>query len=139
MHMGAMAVIGSQAPDNLVHVVINNGAHESVGGQPTVLYGRDLAKVAGELGYAKCYQTENIDELNRILTEIRDGSVFSGGAGAGAKGDAGGPVFLEVKCAIGARADLGRPTTTAKENKEAFMKQLVDDSMSEIKISPDQA
>lgn len=36
MHMGAMAVIGSNKPKNLIHIVINNGAHETVGGMPTV-------------------------------------------------------------------------------------------------------
>ncbi len=110
MHMGAMAVIGDINPKNLIHIVINNGAHETVGGQPTVLVGRDLAKVAGGLGYVKCYCAEDADGLDRILTEISDGSV--------------GPIFLEVKCAIGARADLGRPTMSARENKEAFMRGI---------------
>ncbi|MBQ4462971.1 MAG: phosphonopyruvate decarboxylase, partial [Eubacterium sp.] len=62
-------------------------------------------------GYEKCYSAEDIDGLNRILTEITSDDV--------------GPIFLEVKCAIGARADLGRPTTSAKENKDAFMKLLL--------------
>ena len=64
MHMGAMAVISDIKPKNLIHVVINNGAHETVGGQPTVLKSRDIAKVASDLGYVKCYQAEDKDELN---------------------------------------------------------------------------
>ena len=127
MHMGTMAVISDIKPKNLIHVVINNGAHETVGGQPTVLNGRDLAKVASDLGYEKCYSAEDIDGLNRMLTEISGVSVKIGDAVAdGTEESAGsvGPIFLEVKCAIGARADLGRPTTSAKENKEAFMRGL---------------
>ena len=126
MHMGAMAVISDIKPKNLIHVVINNGAHETVGGQPTVLKSRDIAKVASDLGYVKCYQAEDKDELNRILTEITGDMVKPGGAVSGADDSASpvGPIFLEVKCAIGARADLGRPTTSAKENKEAFMRGL---------------
>ena len=79
-------------------------------GNATVFAGRDLAKVTGELGYEKCYQAEGMDSLEKILTEISS--------------DAVGPIFLEVKCAIGARDDLGRPTTSARENKEAFMRGL---------------
>ncbi len=127
MHMGAMAVISDIKPKNLIHIVINNGAHETVGGQPTVLNGRDLAKVASDLGYEKCYSAEDIDGLNRILTEISGASVKIGDATADGTDESEGivgPIFLEVKCAIGARADLGRPTTSAKENKEAFMRGL---------------
>ncbi len=127
MHMGAMAVISDIKPKNLIHVVINNGAHETVGGQPTVLAGRNLATFAGDLGYAKCYSAEDIDELNRILTEICNNNHSKGDNTSCTENGAciDGPIFLEVKCAIGARADLGRPTTSAKENKDAFMKLLL--------------
>ena len=51
MHMGALAVIGSICPENLVHIVINNGAHETVGGMPTAAAGIGLAAVAAACGY----------------------------------------------------------------------------------------
>ena len=51
MHMGAMAVIGAQKPANLVHIVINNAAHETVGGMPTVAGTADLVGVAKACGY----------------------------------------------------------------------------------------
>lgn len=109
MHMGAMAVIAQASPDNLIHVVINNGAHESVGGMPTAMGHTDLVKVAAGCGYKRAYRVSDYEELNAVLEEAKDGS---------------GPVFIEAKAAIGARCDLGRPTSTPAENKNAFMSYL---------------
>ena len=110
MHMGAMALLGERSPKNLVHVVINNGAHETVGGMPTVARAVDLSGVARACGYPMVLRAENERELEEALEVIAHAENL---------------VFLEVKAAIGARDDLGRPTTTAKENKEAFMKELM--------------
>ena len=111
MHMGAMAVIGQAAPDNLVHIVINNGAHESVGGMPTAAGedGLKLVKVAEGCGYRSVYCAENYEELDDALKSAKEKD---------------GLAFIEVKAAIGAREDLGRPSTTPVENKEAFMGHL---------------
>ena len=109
MHMGAMAVVGSCAPENFVHVVVNNQAHETVGGMPTVANGVSLPDVALACGYKKALSATTRDELDATLEEALDAK---------------GPVLLEAKCAIGARADLGRPTTTPQQNKEAFMSHL---------------
>ena len=109
MHMGAMAVIGAAKPKNLIHVVINNGAHETVGGMPTAAGKTDLCAVARACGYASAVRAEDFDGLDVALHAARDAE---------------GPVFVEALCAIGARADLGRPTTTAMENKERFMETL---------------
>ncbi|MBR6199857.1 MAG: phosphonopyruvate decarboxylase [Spirochaetales bacterium] len=109
MHMGAMAVIGSNAPQNLVHVVINNGAHETVGGMPTVASNIDWKSVAKACGYKQVLCAENYDELDDALKKANNTDELS---------------FIEVKCSIGARRDLGRPTTSARENKELFMKYL---------------
>ena len=110
MHMGAMALLGERSPKNLVHVVINNGAHETVGGMPTVARAVDLSGVARACGYPMVLRAENERELEEALEVIAHAENL---------------VFLEVKAAIGARDDLGRPTTTAKENKDAFMKELM--------------
>ena len=107
MHMGAMAVIGSNHPRNMVHIVINNGAHETVGGMPTVAQNVDLVQIALGCGYRSVISVDTVDKLDRALIEAKEGDFLS---------------FIEVKCAIGARENLGRPTTTAKENKEMFMK-----------------
>lgn len=109
MHMGSMAVIGNNKPKNLVHIVINNGAHETVGGMPTVLAGVNLCKIAKACGYKKVYSASNFEELDEVLNMAKENKTLT---------------FIEVKCSIGARSDLGRPTTTALENKENFMNYL---------------
>lgn len=109
MHMGAMAVIGSQHPENLVHVVLNNEAHESVGGMPTVMGGVDLPSVARACGYPAAYRATTPEELADVLSRIREKQQLT---------------LLEVRTAIGSRSDLGRPTTTPQENKQQFMETL---------------
>lgn len=109
MHMGAMALIGSNKPKNLVHVVINNGAHETVGGMPTVASDIDVTSIARACGYPNAVSVSDYDSLDRELEAAKDRCELS---------------LIEVKCSIGSRADLGRPTTTAIENKIEFMKHL---------------
>ena len=111
MHLGAMAVLGANAPKNLVHVVINNGAHETVGGMPTVAGKIDLVGVARACGYPNAVSVSDFEALERELEAARARDELS---------------FIEVKCAIGARDDLGRPTTTALENKQNFMAYLAE-------------
>lgn len=109
MHMGAMAVIGAVGPANLRHVVINNEAHETVGGMPTAARRTDLPAAALACGYRNAMTAEDFPELDQALDALRDGGELA---------------FLEVKCALGSRGDLGRPTTSPQENKAAFMGRL---------------
>lgn len=109
MHMGAMAVIGSNAPDNMIHIVINNGAHETVGGMPTVASGIDMVGIAKSCGYPYAVSVDSFEELDKELKNAKERNALS---------------FIEVKCSIGARVDLGRPTTTALDNKKNFMEYL---------------
>lgn len=111
MHMGSMAVVADMAPANMVHIVINNGAHETVGGMPTVCAGKPLAEIAKAMGYPNTVCVDNFDALDAALKEAKERKELS---------------FIEILCSIGARADLGRPTTTAMENKEGFMGYLKD-------------
>lgn len=111
MHMGAMPVIGANAPKNLIHIVINNGAHETVGGMPTVASGVDLVAIAKACGYPSAVSVDSFEALDRELEKARDRGTLS---------------FIEAKCSIGARDNLGRPTTTALENKIAFMQGLME-------------
>lgn len=106
MHMGSMAVLGSNKPKNLIHVVINNGAHETVGGMPTVAGKIDLVAVAKACGYPNAVCVNNFADLDKELEAAKKRNELS---------------LIEVKCSIGAREDLGRPTTTALENKLNFM------------------
>ena len=111
MHMGGMAIAASLHPDNFVHVVFNNGAHDSVGGQPTVGLNIDLPGVAKSVGYDYVFSVSSQSELDEILDRIK-----------GLKGT----VFLQVCVKKGNRKDLGRPTTTPIQNKKALMKYLND-------------
>ena len=110
MHMGAIAVIGNVKPQNLVHIIINNEAHETVGGMPTVAGRIDLVSIAKACGYPYAYSVETAKALDEELAaaKVRNGLTM-----------------IEVKSSIGARDDLGRPTTTALENKQKFMEYLV--------------
>lgn len=111
MHMGAMALAGSVAPQNLIHVLINNSAHETVGGMPTVGDKLDFTMIAKGCGYPRAVSVDSFEALDEALENAKTGEQLT---------------LIEVKCSIGARDDLGRPTTTAKENKENFMKFLQD-------------
>ncbi len=106
MHMGSMAVVGANRPENLVHVVINNSAHETVGGMPTVAGQIDLTAIAKACGYPNAVCVDSFEALDRELKAAKDRNELS---------------LIEVRCSIGAREDLGRPTTTALENKQNFM------------------
>ncbi|MDO4951659.1 MAG: phosphonopyruvate decarboxylase [Bacteroidales bacterium] len=106
MHMGSMAIVASKKAANYIHVVFNNGAHDSVGGQPTVGLGIDLPSIAKAMGYTAVHDVSTAEELNAALAEINNQS---------------GPVLLQIRVKKGNRKDLGRPTTTPIQNKEALM------------------
>lgn len=109
MHMGSMAVIGSISPKNLVHIVLNNSAHETVGGMPTAGGKIDLLQIARGCGYQTAESVETLGQLNEALSRVRERHCLQ---------------FLEVKCALGSRADLGRPTSSPIENKRAFAEEI---------------
>ena len=106
MHMGNMAITASMKCKNYIHIVFNNGAHDSVGGQPTVGLEIDLCAVAKAVGYKSVYSVDN----STALSDVLDGCI---------NGD--GPIFIQVCVKKGNRKDLGRPTTTPIQNKLAFM------------------
>ena len=110
MHMGSMAIVAQKAPKNYVHVVFNNGAHDSVGGQPTVGLSIDLPAIAKAVGHKHIYTVSTKIELQETLSTLNSQLSSEGG-----------PIFLEVKVKKGNRKDLGRPTTTPIQNKEALM------------------
>ena len=106
MHMGALTTIGTSRATNYIHVVFNNGAHDSVGGQPTVGLKIDLPKVASACGYNMALSVDNIMSLEQELDKLKYIH---------------GPALLEIKVKKGARKNLGRPTLTPVENKEMLM------------------
>lgn len=106
MHMGCLAFLGKQKPQNFVHICLNNEAHESVGGMPTGGVGLEYAKAAVTCGYPVSYTVDTLEGLKDALTEIQCQKALT---------------FLEIKVSIGSRNDLSRPTETARENKNNFM------------------
>ena len=110
MHMGGMAIIANSEAYNLIHIVLNNGAHDSVGGQPTVGLSIDIAQVASAMGYKHTYTAKDKVELTKILSNIHSLN---------------GPILINVLVCKGNRSDLGRPTTTPIQNKQAFMEQIL--------------
>lgn len=109
MHMGSLGIIGQKSPENFKHILLNNGSHESVGGQPTAGFLINLVEIAKACGYKICLSAKTQDELNHCLTLIKLSQ---------------GPCFLEIKLNKISRKDLGRPITTPLENKESFMNFL---------------
>ena len=107
MHLGAMHVIGRRRPANLLHVVINNAAHETVGGMPVCEGALDVSAAAKAAGYPAVYRADSPEGLAETLRAAQH---------------AGSLALVEVMCAGGARADLGRPTTTPRENRDALMR-----------------
>jgi len=109
MHMGSMAIIGANNPANLIHVLLNNESHETVGGMPTVSDNIDFLQIASACGYKFVFIVKNDNDLPSILKEAKKCS---------------GLCFVEIKVSILSRANLGRPATSARENMANFMKYI---------------
>ena len=112
MHMGGMAIIGDYCPKNLVHIVFNNGAHDSVGGQPTVGQKIDIEAIAKAVGYTDVVCVDNEMALSCAMNHVNCAVIE-------------GTSLINVNVRKGNRKDLGRPTTTSIQNKEAFMQNII--------------
>jgi len=110
MHLGALGVVANNSKSNFKYILINNGSHESVGGQPTIAFNINLSLILTGLGFSKVFEISSIEQLNNSFYEfnLTPKSVL----------------IINVK--QGSRNDLGRPTTTPQQNKEAFMKFVQD-------------
>ena len=111
MHMGELAFLAKQNPQNMIHICLNNDAHESVGGMPTGVGGMDFYQTAKACGYdyVAC-----VDSLEALETELESAMQVKGIS------------FIEVKVKMGSRDNLGRPKESAKENRESFMKYILE-------------
>ncbi len=109
MHLGAMAISGNSGASNFIHIIVNNGAHESVGGQPTVGFAIDFPAIAKACGYKTAVSVNSLNDIEKQVTaaQLVDG-----------------PTFIEIRVKTGHRANIGRPTTTPAENKIAMMEFL---------------
>ncbi|MEG0264928.1 MAG: phosphonopyruvate decarboxylase [Erysipelotrichaceae bacterium] len=106
MHMGGLAFLGNEKPSNMIHIVLNNEAHESVGGMPTSAVGISYSEIAKTCGYSFSIKVSSEEELIDALNVVKENHQLS---------------MIEVLVALGSRDDLGRPKETPKENKEMFM------------------
>lgn len=106
MHLGGMVSIAEQKPKRFLHVLLNNYAHESVGGQPTVAHQVDYQLLAQALGYDGYYLASSLDEVETTARQL---------------GDKDGCFLFEIRLAQGSRKELGRPTRTPSQNKESVM------------------
>lgn len=109
MHMGSLCIAGCNAPENFRHIVLNNGAHDSVGGQPTVAFDISISDVAKACGYRNVYSVTTIEELKSQFEHFQRSK---------------GPSLIEIRIKKGARRDLGRPSSSPTENKKELMKLL---------------
>jgi phosphonopyruvate decarboxylase len=109
MHMGGMATIGASQIKNFIHILLNNEAHDSVGGQPTSADKTNFPKIALACGYTDVASVDNVPNLNKKI------KIFLKNTGC---------FFLEVKVARGARIDLGRPSLSTHDSLEIFRREM---------------
>lgn len=109
MHMGTVGTVGLTGCSNLKHILINNGCHDSVGGQPTGGFNVNFCEVAKACGYKHAFSVATPAEIKEGMHKLREME---------------GPVLMEIRVNKGARSNLGRPKTSPKQNKDDFMKFL---------------
>lgn len=109
MKLGALATIGAYAPRNLIHVVLDNGVHDSTGGQATVSASVDFARIAAACCYGTTATADSVDGFAGWLTD----SLRSDG-----------PHLLHLRIAPGSLEKLGRPTVTPQEVARRFRRFL---------------
>ena len=105
MKLGAIATIGAQGPENLVHLVLDNGVYDSTGGQATVSANVDFARVALACGYRRAASCDSIEGLDQALSEALAVP---------------GPALIHLRIAPGSMENLGRPTIPPKEVARRF-------------------
>ena len=109
MHMGGAATCATTPCINFKHIVLNNGVHDSVGGQPTIAEAINIAGIAAEMGYHWTAVAQSPQAIDDAIDTLHRQP---------------GPALLEIKIKPGARNDLGRPTTSPVNNKIDFMNFL---------------
>lgn len=109
MHMGSIATIGGKGAANVVHIVLNNGAHESVGGQPTVGQKISFVEIVKACGYKQAFNARTKEDIVNAMKSCSNTN---------------GPTMIEVMCTMNTRGNLSRPKESPKVNKKQFMEFL---------------
>ena len=107
MKLGTLAVIGHYKLNNFTHILIDNGAYESTGGQPTVSKNVNWKELFKSFGYKKVIVVSTKKQLSKIKFDSKNN-----------------PQAVVIYSKPGARSDLGRPTTGPIDNKKEFMNFL---------------
>jgi len=109
MHMGSLGIAAKYASGNFKYILINNGAHESVGGQPTIAFDIDIENILKSLGFKNVYKAVNIEEIKSSMKYLQNENLSA----------------IIIYTRQGSRDNLGRPSTTPQENKIAMMEKLL--------------
>ena len=112
MHMGSLAISGNSGCKNFFHIVFDNEAHDSVGGQATLSRRVPLTEVARCCGYETVFNFKTKSEFYQFLSETKVKNLF-------------GPTMILIKVKKGHRRDLMRPKMTPLENKQMFRNNLL--------------
>jgi phosphonopyruvate decarboxylase len=108
MRLGAFATVGAYAPANLWHLLLDNGVHDSTGGQATVSPQVSFAGIAAACGYASSLETNDVERISSWLAEPPvDGARFA-------------RLFIRA----GAPSDLPRPSVSPVEVKTRLMQHI---------------
>ena len=110
MHLGNLTTIGQSNAKNYIHVLLNNAAHDSVGGQPTCANAIDLASISKSCGYSTSKTFNNLNDVRHHINALRHKD---------------GPHLVQINIKKGSRADLGRPTSSPIQNRKSLMLGLV--------------
>lgn len=108
MHMGGIAVIAQNANENFKYILINNGAHESVGGQPTVAFNIKIDEILKAVGFKNVYVATTVDEISNGILHLKEENLYA----------------LIIYTKQGSRDDLCRPTISTIDNKISFMGKM---------------
>ena len=111
MKLGGLATIGAYQPPALLHVVLDNGVHDSTGGQSTVSASVDFAAVALACGYAAAFSCDTLEGFAAAFAQARTLP---------------GPVLLHMRIRPGSLVKLGRPTIAPHEVAQRFRAFIAD-------------
>ena len=109
MRMGSLATNGYYRPNNMLHICLDNGCHDSTGGQDSVSRNVELARIAHFSGYPCSVETNSLEELNTFVKSWQKDKKLT---------------FIHMQTAKGSKKDLGRPTVSPIQVKERFMEYL---------------
>ena len=108
MHMGGLAVAIQNAKDNFKYILINNGSHESVGGQPTIAYDINIPNILSGFGFKEVIEVNNTNELKNALEKMKNK----------------GKMAIVINTNNKSRNDLGRPNISLIDSKEQFQRRI---------------